>query len=307
MSVLVTGAAGFIGFHTSLRLLERGDSVVGVDNLNSYYDPRLKQARLAQLRQYPSFTFAEADIADRATMFAIAEAPQTSPTSTWRPRPRVPLADGPARLHPRERRGSPGDAGPANQQCRHFVCQLVLGRRQQTSSRSPSGPVDHPICSTPPPASRELISHSYRICTASRPPPAPPSTARGSADMAAYLPATAILPPADQGVQPRRHAPRPHHIDDMSGAVGVLEPASWTARHAASTTSGTAARGADGLHRAAEQSLGEGRYQLLPMQRRRQGDVRHPAIERDTRFRPTTPISVGIPRSSVVQGVPRGA
>ena len=49
MKVLVTGAAGFIGYHVSRRLLERGDRVVGLDNLNDYYDVRLKRARLAQL------------------------------------------------------------------------------------------------------------------------------------------------------------------------------------------------------------------------------------------------------------------
>ena len=50
MKFLVTGAAGFIGFHTAARLLERGENVVGVDNLNDYYDPSLKEARLAILR-----------------------------------------------------------------------------------------------------------------------------------------------------------------------------------------------------------------------------------------------------------------
>jgi len=55
---LVTGAAGFIGMHTCLRLLARGDDVVGVDNLNDYYDVRLKQARLARLQAHPRFRFA---------------------------------------------------------------------------------------------------------------------------------------------------------------------------------------------------------------------------------------------------------
>ncbi|HAN56124.1 MAG TPA: protein CapI, partial [Betaproteobacteria bacterium] len=50
MKILVTGAAGFIGMHTAKRLLQRGDEVVGVDNLNDYYDVNLKQARLAQLQ-----------------------------------------------------------------------------------------------------------------------------------------------------------------------------------------------------------------------------------------------------------------
>jgi UDP-glucuronate 4-epimerase len=64
MKHLVTGAAGFIGYHTAIALLERGDSVVGLDNLNDYYDPTLKEARLERLRRYNSFKFAKLDLAD---------------------------------------------------------------------------------------------------------------------------------------------------------------------------------------------------------------------------------------------------
>lgn len=73
MKVLVTGAAGFIGMHTALRLLERGDVVVGIDNLNDYYEVSLKEARLAQLEGKPGFSFIKMDIADRpaiAQLFA---------------------------------------------------------------------------------------------------------------------------------------------------------------------------------------------------------------------------------------------
>ncbi len=69
--ILVTGAAGFIGMHVSRRLLERGETVVGIDNLNDYYDPALKHARLSQLRTHARFTFHEADIADRAAIDAL--------------------------------------------------------------------------------------------------------------------------------------------------------------------------------------------------------------------------------------------
>lgn len=65
MATLVTGAAGFIGFHVSTRLLERGESVVGLDNLNAYYDVRLKESRLNLLQKYPGFSFVKADVADR--------------------------------------------------------------------------------------------------------------------------------------------------------------------------------------------------------------------------------------------------
>lgn len=68
MKVLITGAAGFIGMHVARLLLKRGDEVVGVDNLNDYYDPRLKHARLEQLKPYPNFTLVSGDISDRETV-----------------------------------------------------------------------------------------------------------------------------------------------------------------------------------------------------------------------------------------------
>lgn len=66
--VLVTGAAGFIGFHTATRLLQAGRKVVGVDNVNDYYDPKLKEARLKELSNFEDFTFVKADIADKPAM-----------------------------------------------------------------------------------------------------------------------------------------------------------------------------------------------------------------------------------------------
>lgn len=68
MRVLVTGCAGFIGMHTAERLLKRGDEVFGIDNLNDYYDVRLKQDRLEQLTPYPNFHFRKLDIADTSAM-----------------------------------------------------------------------------------------------------------------------------------------------------------------------------------------------------------------------------------------------
>jgi UDP-glucuronate 4-epimerase len=69
--ILLTGAAGFIGYHTARRLLERGDRVVGVDNLNDYYDPALKEARLERLRAYDNFSFERIEIADREAMASL--------------------------------------------------------------------------------------------------------------------------------------------------------------------------------------------------------------------------------------------
>jgi len=67
-SILVTGAAGFIGMHVTRRLVAAGHRVVGIDNLNAYYDPKLKEARLAQLAPLPGFSFHKVDLADRAAM-----------------------------------------------------------------------------------------------------------------------------------------------------------------------------------------------------------------------------------------------
>ncbi|QPF93946.1 NAD-dependent epimerase [Bradyrhizobium commune] len=70
-AILVTGAAGFIGFHVARQLLAEGRPVLGLDNLNSYYDPALKRARLALLRAEPGFSFVQADLADRETIAAL--------------------------------------------------------------------------------------------------------------------------------------------------------------------------------------------------------------------------------------------
>ncbi|HET7681140.1 MAG TPA: NAD-dependent epimerase [Xanthobacteraceae bacterium] len=78
-AILVTGAAGFIGFHVARRLLQNGRRVVGLDNLNDYYDPKLKEARLAELAKLPGFTFVKLNLAEReavAALFAEYKFPQ---------------------------------------------------------------------------------------------------------------------------------------------------------------------------------------------------------------------------------------
>ena len=79
MATIVTGAAGFIGYHVCRALLARGEAVVGLDNLSDYYDVRLKQARLAQLAPERGFRFERIDIADQAAMLALFDGlPQTT-------------------------------------------------------------------------------------------------------------------------------------------------------------------------------------------------------------------------------------
>ena len=73
MTVLVTGAAGFIGSHLSMRLLDRGDEVIGIDNMNSYYDVRLKEARLARLEAREGFRVARIDVQDREAVHALVD------------------------------------------------------------------------------------------------------------------------------------------------------------------------------------------------------------------------------------------
>ncbi len=72
--VLVTGAAGFIGFHVARRLLQSGRKVVGIDNMNAYYDPSLKEARRAELTKFEGFSFHKLDLADRAGMAELFKA-----------------------------------------------------------------------------------------------------------------------------------------------------------------------------------------------------------------------------------------
>jgi UDP-glucuronate 4-epimerase len=78
MKILVTGAAGFIGFHVAQGLIARGDEVVGLDNLNAYYDPRLKAARLDILRRHDNFRFVKLDLVDRTGIEALFTAEKFS-------------------------------------------------------------------------------------------------------------------------------------------------------------------------------------------------------------------------------------
>ena len=221
MSILVTGAAGFIGYHTCLRLLARGEQVLGVDCLSSYYDVRLKETRLARLSEDKGFSFARADIADRAAMEEVAKA---NPQVTGY----INLA---AQAGVRHSLTAPFDythsnieghlvmleLARANCRCRHFVyasSSSVYGANTKLPF-SVEDRVDTPISLyAASKRSGELMSHSYshlfRI----------PTT--GLRFFTVYRPLGAAghggLPvrrrhhggPADHGVQQRRHAPRLH-------------------------------------------------------------------------------------------------
>ena len=89
MTVLLTGAAGFIGYHVAEALLARGERVIGVDDLNAYYDVRLKQARLARLDGRPGFEFHRADVADREAIHGLVNENSDIERSFIWPRRRV--------------------------------------------------------------------------------------------------------------------------------------------------------------------------------------------------------------------------
>jgi UDP-glucuronate 4-epimerase len=78
MNILLTGSAGFIGFHTAKALLERGDNVIGFDNFNDYYDPELKEARNKILEQYPNFTVVRGDLKNKDEVNAVIKTLDTS-------------------------------------------------------------------------------------------------------------------------------------------------------------------------------------------------------------------------------------
>lgn len=315
MSILVTGAAGFIGYHTCQRLLARGERVIGVDNLNPYYDVELKKLRLARLGEHQAFSFVNADISDRDSMEAVARA---NPDITAY----INLA---AQAGVRHSLTAPHDYTRANVEghlvmlemarnsgkCRHFVyasSSSVYGANTKLPF-SVEDRVDTPISLyAATKRAGELMSHSYshlfrvpttglRFFTVYGP--------WGRPDMAAYLFATAIV-----GGQPikvfnngdmRRDFT---FIDDIvSGVVGVLDnpPADdgqLPPYRLYNIGNNKSERLMDfiGL---IEEALGrKANYQFEPMQ---PGDVKETAadisaIQRDVGFAPTTPISVGIPR-----------
>jgi len=315
MTVLVTGAAGFIGFHTCLRLLARGDTVVGVDNLNAYYDPKLKQARLAQLRDLPGFIFHHTDIADRPAMAALAKA---HPDITRY----VNLA---AQAGVRHSLTAPFDyttanveghlamleLARANDKCRHFVyasSSSVYGANTKLPF-AVEDRVDSPISLyAATKRAGELISHSYshlfripttglRFFTVYGP--------WGRPDMAAYLFAGAIL--AGEPIKVFNNGDMRRDFtfveDIVSGVVGVLDnppgdDGVTPPCRLYNIGNNRSERLMDFIG-AIETALGKKAIvEFAPMQL---GDVKETyadisAIQRDVGFAPTTPIADGVPR-----------
>jgi UDP-glucuronate 4-epimerase len=166
MRVLVTGTAGFIGSALAMRLLARGDEVVGVDNMNPYYDVRLKQARLARFAADPGYTHVEADLADREAIERVF--------ATHRPQRVVNLA---AQAGVRYAAENPHVYVSSNvtgflhvlEGCRHHgVRHLVFASTSSVYGQNTSMPfsvhqnVDHPITLyAATKKANELMAHSY--------------------------------------------------------------------------------------------------------------------------------------------------
>ncbi|HET7847659.1 MAG TPA: NAD-dependent epimerase [Pseudolabrys sp.] len=322
--VLVTGAAGFIGFHVAERLLENGSEVVGLDSLNAYYDPKLKHDRVAQLAKHPKFRFAKLNLADRdgtAALFAEHRFPYV-----------VHLA---AQAGVRHSLVDPHAYVDANlvgftnilEGCRHNGCRHLL----YASSSSVYGSnthmpfsihdnVDHPLSLYgASKKANELMAHAYshlfnlpatglRFFTVYGP--------WGRPDMAMWIFAKAIL--AGEPIRLFNHGNMRRdftYVDDVVESVVRLvdrPPAANAALAGATPDPGTSAapwrvynignnKPVELLEvvRLLEEAIGKkARRELLPMQ---PGDV--PAtyadvddLMREVGFRPSTPIAEGISR-----------
>ncbi|TMA60338.1 MAG: NAD-dependent epimerase [Deltaproteobacteria bacterium] len=324
MHVLVTGVAGFIGFHVARRLLERGDIVVGIDNVNTYYDVRLKQARLALLSGHEGFSFLQLNLADRDGM--------TEVLSRQRPQRVVHLA---AQAGVRHSLTHPHAYIESNlvgflhilESCRHTqVEHLVYASTSSVYGANTKMPfsvhdnVDHPVSLyAASKKANELMAHTYshlyglpttglRFFTVYGP--------WGRPDMALFLFTRAILAgePIDVFNYGKMRRDFTYIDDIVEGVVRVLDtlpqpnPA-WSGLAPDPGTSKAPYRiynignnqPVELLHfiEVLETCLGrKAEKRLLPLQA---GDVPETYADvddliRDVGFRPATPLSVGIAR-----------
>jgi UDP-glucuronate 4-epimerase len=324
MTILVTGAAGFIGFHLCQRLLDRGETVTGLDNLNAYYDPALKQARLERLQDREGFRFVRRDLGDGEAMAALF--------ADHRPQRVVHLA---AQAGVRHSIENPGvylqsnlvGFGHVLEGCRHGgVTHLVYASSSSVyggNTRLPFGEeqgVDHPVSLyAASKKANELMAHTYshlygmpatglRFFTVYGP--------WGRPDMALFRFTRAILAgePIDLYNEGRMVRDFTYIDDIVEGVVRVLDrPAtpdpdfdarrphpgrSWAPHRLFNIGNATPTPLLTYLE-ALEHALGRtARRRLLPLQ---PGDV--PATAADTSaleawtgFRPATPVGEGVAR-----------
>ncbi|HZW28295.1 MAG TPA: NAD-dependent epimerase [Trueperaceae bacterium] len=323
-TVMVTGAAGFIGYHLAERLLERGDVVVGVDNLNDYYDVRLKEARLERLGRHPSFAFHRVDLADEDALMAVfaASRPAVVVNLAAQAGVRYSLQNPKAYVNSNL-------VGFANvlEGCRHHgVEHLVYASTSSVYGANTKVPfsvhdnVDHPLSLyAASKKANELMAHTYahlyrlpctglRFFTVYGP--------WGRPDMALFLFTKAILEgrPIDVFNHGRMSRDFTYVDDIVEGVVRVVDgrPApdpDWSGDHPDPGTSNAPYRVYNignsapvelpRLIEVLERELGrEAKKNYLPMQ---PGDV--PAtfadvsdLERDFGFRPSTPLEEGVRR-----------
>lgn len=322
--ILVTGAAGFIGFHLSQRLLARGDQVVGLDNLNPYYDPKLKEARLAQLVGRPGFRFVRLELTDGPGLRALCEAERFDVVVNLAAQAGVRYSiDHPEAYIESNLVGF----GHVLESChRTGVRHLVFASSSSVYGGNTHMPfsthdnVDHPLSLyAATKKANELLAHSYAAlhklpCTGLRfftvygP--------WGRPDMALFMFTKAIL--AGEPIQVFNHGKMQRdftYVDDIAeGLVRVIDrpaapAADWNSERPDPGTSFAPYRIYNiGNHSPValndyistlERELGRKAIKnYLPLQ---PGDV--PAtsadvadLQRDTGFMPATPITVGIPR-----------